>query len=226
VSLRDSWDAQADAWLRFARTPGHDRAHELVNFPPFLELLPTPGKKTLDLGCGEGRVGAELASRGHDVIGVDSSPQMVAHARERHEAVVADATALPFEDEAFDLVVAYMSLMNMEDIPAAVHECARVLEHGGRMCIAVLHPITAAGEWADDRPESAFVIERYYDKPTKVWVSDRDGIAMTFHDRCITLEEYSRAFEAGGLVVESVREIPHPWRGRIPLFLHVQVLKP
>jgi hypothetical protein len=93
------------------------------------------------------------------------------------------------------------------------------------MCIAVLHPITAAGEWTNDSAESPFVIERYYDKPTKVWVSERDGIKLTFHDRCIPLEEYSDALEAGGLLVESVREIPHPWRGRIPLFLHLRAMK-
>jgi ubiquinone/menaquinone biosynthesis C-methylase UbiE len=112
VSLRDVWDEQAEAWARFARTPGHDRAHALLNFPPFLELLPAPGRATLDLGCGEGRVGAELAQRGHHVVGVDSSPRMIELAGELHEAVVADAAALPFEDGSFDLVIAYMSLMN------------------------------------------------------------------------------------------------------------------
>jgi SAM-dependent methyltransferase len=227
VSLSEAWDEQAEAWARFARTPGHDRAHELLNFPPFLELLPPPGRATLDLGCGEGRVGAELARRGHHVVGVDSSPRMVELAGELHEAVVADAASLPFEDGSFDLVVAYMSLMNMDDIPAAVAEAARVLEPGGRLCISVLHPIAAAGTFRDpDDPDSPFVIERYFDKPTKVWVSDRAGIKMTFYDRCIPLEEYSGALEGGGLLIEQIHEIPHPRRGRIPLFLHLRAVKP
>jgi SAM-dependent methyltransferase len=125
VTLRERWDDQADKWARFARTPGHDRTHELLNFPAFLELLPPPGRATLDLGCGEGRVGAELTRRGHAVVGVDSSARMVELAREHHEAVVADAASLPFADESFDLVVAYMSLMNMDDLDAAVRESAR-----------------------------------------------------------------------------------------------------
>ncbi len=93
-SLREVWDAQAAEWGRFVRTPGHDHWYERVNLPRFLELMPPPGRATLDLGCGEGRVGPELAVRGHRVVGVDSSPRMVELAR--HEAVVADAAALPF----------------------------------------------------------------------------------------------------------------------------------
>jgi ubiquinone/menaquinone biosynthesis C-methylase UbiE len=112
VTLRKRWDEQADDWARFARTPGHDRSHENVNFPSFLELLPPPGRAALDVGCGEGRVGAELVRRGYRVTGVDSSARMVELAREQHEAVVADAAALPFADSSFDLVLGYMSLMN------------------------------------------------------------------------------------------------------------------
>ena len=220
------WEQQADAWAAFARTPGHDHAHERANFPPFLELLPSPGRRTLDLGCGEGRVGAELARRGHDVIGVDSSLRMVELAGESHDAVVADAADLPFDDGAFDLVVAYMSLMNMDDIPAATREAARVLEGGGRLCAAVLHPIAAAGEFADPAdPDSTFVIERYFDKPTKIWVSDRGGIRVTFHDRCIPLATYGRALEEAGLLIERVREIPFERQSRIPLFLHLRAVK-
>lgn len=231
MTLRDAWDEQADAWARFARTPGHDRAHSLLNFPAFLELLPPPGRATLDLGCGEGRVGAELARRGHDVVGVDSSPRMVELAQEHHPAVVADATALPFADASFDLVVAYMSLMNMDDLDGAVRESARVLESGGRLCVAVLHPVTAAGSWAGDD----FVLGDYFNGPVKIWTSDRDGIAMTFYDRPIALSRYAGAFEAAGLLIERIAE-PVPSDElrselaerlrRVPLFLHVRALKP
>ena len=79
MELREFWDGQAEAWGRFARTPGHDVYHEAFNFPAFLSLIPPPGQRTLDLGCGEGRVGAELMRRGHTVVGVDASPAMVAN---------------------------------------------------------------------------------------------------------------------------------------------------
>lgn len=234
MRLSEFWDRQADAWGRFARTPGHDIYHEGFNFPAFLSLVPPPGRRTLDLGCGEGRVGAELERRGHTVVGVDSSPAMVKMARERHEALVADAGSLPFEDGAFDLVVAYMSVMNLDDPEAGVREAARVLSRGGRFCLAVVHPLDGAGSFEDD----AFVIRgSYFEPQPKLWESERDGIHMTFYDRALPLERLFRAHEAAGLLVEAVRE-PRPpaefvranpvaeRRERIPLLLHLRAVKP
>jgi SAM-dependent methyltransferase len=234
MSLKDFWDEQAEAWGRFVRTPGHDAYHEGFNFPAFVELVPRARRRTLDLGCGEGRVGAELARRGHSVVGIDSSPAMVEMARERHEALVADAAALPFEDGAFDLVVAYMSVMNLDDPEAGVREAARVLEPGGRFCLAVVHPIDGAGEFEG----AEFVIRgSYFEPEAKTWQSDRDGIRMTFWDRSLPFERLSRACEAADLVIEALREPrpseefvrAHPLalrRLRVPLFLHMRALKP
>jgi SAM-dependent methyltransferase len=227
VTFRELWDEEAENWALWARTPGCDPAHELVNFPPFLKLLPPPGRATLDVGCGEGRVGAELERRGHHVVGVDSSPQLVKLALERHEAIVADAAELPFEDDAFDLVVAYMSLMNLDNLDGAVCEAARVLEPNGRLCVSVLHPLFAAGEWLDPGDvESPLLIRRYFDGPTKVWTSERNGVRMTYHDRVIPLSVYTGALEDAGLLLEALREIPSGRRPRIPLFLHLRLVKP
>ena len=234
MSLKQFWDDQAEAWGRFARTPGHDAYHEGFNFPAFLELVPPAGRRTLDLGCGEGRVGAALTRLGHSVVGVDSSPAMVAMAGERHEALVADAASLPFEDGTFDLVVAYMSVMNLDDPEAGIREAARVLEPGGRLCIAVVHPIDGAGTLEGGE----FVIRgSYFEPEAKLWDSDRGGIRVTFFDRALPLERLARACENAGLLVEAVRE-PCPSaefvsanplaerRRRVPLFLHLRAVNP
>jgi SAM-dependent methyltransferase len=231
MSFKALWDGQAEAWGRFARTPGHDAFHEGFNFPAFLELLPPPGRRTLDLGCGEGRVGAELARRGHSVIGVDSSPAMVELARERHVALAADAGDLPFEDDSFDLVVAYMSVMNLDDPEAGLGEAGRVLGRGGRFCMALVHPV---GGVVDD---SLAIRGSYFDPEPKTWESNRGGIRVTFRDRPLPLERLSRVLEAAGLLIESVRE-PRPsdtflvdrptaakWR-RLPFLLHLRAVKP
>ena len=74
-----------------------------------------------------------MKTRGHRVVAIDSSPTLLRYAREadpdgRYE--LADAAALPFADGSFDQVIAYNSLMDVADMPAAVHEAARVLSRG------------------------------------------------------------------------------------------------
>ncbi|HKC77611.1 MAG TPA: class I SAM-dependent methyltransferase, partial [Gaiellaceae bacterium] len=114
--LGRAWEENAAAWVEWARAPGHDsywRFHRDV----FLELVPPPVGRTLDLGCGEGRLARDLAALGHDVVGVDASPTMIAAARAAApglELHVADAAALPFADASFGLVVAFMSLQDID----------------------------------------------------------------------------------------------------------------
>jgi 2-polyprenyl-3-methyl-5-hydroxy-6-metoxy-1,4-benzoquinol methylase len=58
--------------------------------------LPSPGRLTLDIGCGEGRLARDLKELGHHVAGIDSSPSLVAAAREFDPSMdvrLADAAA-------------------------------------------------------------------------------------------------------------------------------------
>jgi SAM-dependent methyltransferase len=230
VSLRDAWDGQAAEWTRFARDPVGDRWNLSFNIPSFLELVPAPGRRTLDLGCGEGRVAAELARCGHRVVGVDSSPAMVAAASEQVEADVADAAALPYEDGAYDLVVAFMSLQDMDDPEAAVQETARVLEPGGRFCLAVPHPINLAGRFESKEPRARFVIDGSYFVPRRCEdVVERDGFRIHFVAMHRPIDAYFLMLAAAGFHVEALREPGHPtdprW-SRVPLFLHVRAVRP
>ena len=55
VDLRAAWEANAEAFVAWARKPGHD-SYWQFHCDQFLELVPKPGHSTLDLGCGEGRL--------------------------------------------------------------------------------------------------------------------------------------------------------------------------
>ncbi|MGF7121222.1 class I SAM-dependent methyltransferase [Rhodococcus sp. AG1013] len=70
-------------------------------------MLPR-GSRVLDAGCGTGRLGAELARRGHRVTAVDLDPILVAEARKHSELTVheADLATLDLPGERFDAVVA------------------------------------------------------------------------------------------------------------------------
>ena len=64
-----------------------------------LDLLdPQPGERVLDIGCGEGALTARIAARGARVLGIDSSPEMIAAAEERG----LDVRLMRAEDMAFD----------------------------------------------------------------------------------------------------------------------------
>jgi SAM-dependent methyltransferase len=229
----------ASAWARWARTPDHDSYWDYrERF--FQEIVPPPGRRTLEIGCGEGRVSRDLRARGHDLVAIDASPTLVSLAQQadrqgRYQR--ADATDLPFEDGAFDLVVAYMMLMDVEDMPAAVREAARVLQPGGRFCAGVTHPLADAGGFESREDGARFVITGSYLAPRRIEVPvERGGLAFTFTGWAYPLESYARAFESAGLVIERLREPPRPrrspertagaerWR-RIPNFLFLRCLK-
>jgi ubiquinone/menaquinone biosynthesis C-methylase UbiE len=118
--------------MRFCGEP--DAFAWKFNIPAFLELVPPAGRLTLDIGCGEGRVSRVLLERGHRVKGFDASPTLVAAARAGDppiDAVTADAAALPLEDDAADIAVAFMALQSIDDLEGAIAEAGRVLEPRG-----------------------------------------------------------------------------------------------
>lgn len=232
MNLREAWEGQAANWIRWAREPGFD-TYWRFHRQQFLSSLPSPGKLTIDIGCGEGRLTRDLAELGHRVVGVDVSPSMVAAAREADpegQYVEADAARLPFDDGVADLAIAFMSLMDMDDMPAAVAEIGRVLESGGRLVAAVVHPINSAGQFVprDGDDDAPFVIESYLERRPYIDHLERAGLSMTFSSIHFTLEDYSRALEACGFLIEQVRELyddENPrWR-RVPLFLRLTAVR-
>ena len=238
MSLKDDWEANAYAFAAWARRPGHD-SYPRFHRDQFLPLLPAPGRRTCDVGCGEGRLARDLAARGHRVVGIDASPTMVALARAADSSIpvcLGDAAALPLADGCADLVVHFMSLQDIDDLPGAVAEAARVLVNGGRLCIAIVHPLNSAGRFVSEEPDSPFVIGGSYLAPRRtVEHVERDGLEMTFHSEHRPIADYFDTLERSQFLVEALREHAVPdgcfsrprgkrWQ-RVPLFLHVRARK-
>ena len=227
--MRSAWDAQAANWVRWARTPEHDHFFWRLGLPALLELIGGPGRRTLDLACGEGRLSRVLAERGHALVGVEGSPALAAAAREAApgiEVLDGDAAAIPLPGGAVDLVVCSMAVLNFDDMDAAVREAARVLEPGGRFCFSAVHPMTSLKDGDD------YFAERTYEE-----TRTRDGITMTFTDRHRPLSAYAAALEGAGLLLQALRE-PVPDAGHVarepsaerwtrePVFLLGRAVKP
>jgi SAM-dependent methyltransferase len=227
--LAAAWEQNAANWIAWARPEGHD-SYWRFNRDLFLELVPAAPARVLDLGCGEGRFSRDLKALGYDVVGVDRSPTLVAAAREADpslEVHEADAAAMPFADRSFDIVIAFMSLQDIDDMAGAVREAARVLVDGGLLCLAVVHPLNSAGEFESRGDDAAFVIRgTYLDESYYSDRVERDGYEMEFASMHRPLEAYARALADSGFVIEDLREpktvlATRRWT-RIPLFLYIR----
>jgi ubiquinone/menaquinone biosynthesis C-methylase UbiE len=154
---RAIWEANAPAWIELSRA-GYDVCRDLVNTPTFLQVLgPVDGRRCLDLGCGEGHNTRLLAERGADVVALDISETFLQAAADADDGrgiryALGDGAELPFGTGTFDLVTAFMSLMDVADPDRTLHEVARVLRPAGTVQFSVLHPVTSSPvrRWVDD----------------------------------------------------------------------------
>jgi SAM-dependent methyltransferase len=121
-----------------------DPDYEAVVTPLLLEaLIPVPGHRYLDLGCGEGRVKRAVEGRGGVVVGVDLNEGLAGLAR---RSVVGLVEHLPFRDDACDGAYAVLVLEHLTGIGSFFDETARVVRPGGALAIVMNHPLwTATG---------------------------------------------------------------------------------
>ena len=169
--MNNGWEESAPAWLATLGAEG-DFARRFVLDRPMLERVEHSGAASvLDVGCGEGRFCRMLAARGLSPVGIDLAPALLEAARRRHPAGdyrLADAARLPFGEAAFDLVVAYLSLIDIPDLARAIAEMHRVLRPGGHLLIANLNGFFSASNpygWRTDADgASRFEIDDYSDE--------------------------------------------------------------
>jgi SAM-dependent methyltransferase len=134
ISTRDGYDRWASSY--------DGQSNQLLELeePVVREILDgLPVGVALDAACGTGRHAAYLAELGHTVIGVDSSPGMLARAREkvpRGEFREADLHELPLADDSVDLVVCAIALVHVADIAGPFREFARVLRPGRHLVVS------------------------------------------------------------------------------------------
>jgi trans-aconitate methyltransferase len=100
-------------------------------------LAPRAGERILDLGCGTGHLTAEIAARGAEVTGLDSSVSMIAQARQNYpklKFVLADASEFRFE-HPFDAVFSNAALHWMPNAGEVIECVERTLKARGRFVL-------------------------------------------------------------------------------------------
>jgi len=237
--MDNGWQASAEAWMADMGEHG-DFGRRYVLDPIMLPLaLAQSPKKALDVGCGEGRFCRMLKQSGVEVTGVDPTSKLIAAARTRDDGgtyIEAPAEQLPLPDESVDLVVSYLSLIDISDVQAGIREMARVLKPGGTLLIANLNGFNTAcveSGWIKNGTGQHlhYPVDNYLEE-RMAWIEYR-GIRIVNHHR--PLSTYMQTLLGTGLRLNHfdepapVPDAPEPKAAiyrRVPWFVVMEWLKP
>lgn len=139
--MSDGWDASAAAWVADMGEHGDFGRQHVLDAPMRARVAGRGFRTAIDVGCGEGRFCRTMAGLGIAVTGIDPTAALIEAARCRDpdgDYRLGRAEALPFADASFDLVVSYLSLIDIPDLDAGIAEMTRVLAPGGSLLIANL----------------------------------------------------------------------------------------
>lgn len=169
--MSQGWDHSAQAWIEVMGDDG-DWGRRFVLDAPMLTRVTGRGfRRAVDIGCGEGRLCRMMQAAGLTTIGIDPTATLIEQARRLDpdgDYRIAGAEALDLDDGSMDLAVAYLSLIDIPDLPRAIAEAHRVLRPGGHFLIANSHCFNTAAEpqgWTHEPDGSRrFCIDHYLDE--------------------------------------------------------------
>ena len=173
------------------------------------------GKRVLELGAGAAAAARWLDGQGADAVALDLSAGMLRHAREAAERcgvrvplVQADALALPFAGDSFDVVcTAFGAIPFVADSGAVMREVARVLKPGGKWVFSLTHPM----RWIFlDEPgeDGLLAVHPYFDRRPYV-EQGADGVP-SYVEQHRTLGDRIRELVAAGFVLTDLVEPEWP----------------
>jgi len=226
------WDAYAKFYdWENARTAGRR------DVPFWQGVTQRLGGRVLELGSGTGRITIPLAKAGVPIVGVDRSAPMLSYARRRWRRTRrpgalaltrADIRALPYEEGAFDIVVApygiLQSLIRDKDLAATLAEAHRVLAPGGRFGLDLVPdvpnwreyrrkvsltghrrpggaPITLVESVRQDREKKLTIFDHEYQEG---WGKAREVHRFTVTFRTLPVKTLIRRIERSGFTIDAV----------------------
>ena len=243
-----SWDKSGEWYTNLLEEEGSYQKEIIL---PNLERLISfkPGLKILDLGCGTGFFARAWQKKGAEIIGVDTSKEMIAIAKKsdptgNYQYGSADNLVM-VKAKSVGAITIILAMQNMEKLAMVIKECARVLVPGGSVYIVINHPCfrvprKSSWEWNAEKTTQFRRIDTYLSE-AKLAIQMHPGSnpndqTVSFHR---PLQTYFKLLGKSGLAVIRLEEwISHRQgpkgktfaaletaRKEIPLFLFLQATK-
>jgi 2-polyprenyl-3-methyl-5-hydroxy-6-metoxy-1,4-benzoquinol methylase len=147
-----SWATNADAWTGAVRNREIESRVRATDAAIVAAVADRKPQTVLDLGCGEGWLAKALAERGHQVLGVDAIPALIAQADAAGSKAafeVADygqIIASGLGGRRFDVVVCNFALFGDESVAKLLARIPDLLAPDGSFIVQTLHPVVACGD--------------------------------------------------------------------------------
>lgn len=212
------------SWEGVARWYGkhidkEDTVQDAVVLPGAERLLsPAPGKRYLDIACGEGAFTRLVAKKqGVKVAGFDASPTLIERAKRlfpHGDYAVADARkfAAKYPAASFDGASCLLAIQNIDEIGPVFADAAKVLKPGAPFVIVMNHPsfrqLRQSGwGWDENRKLQYRRVDKYlgaYDVPVQAHPGAApDVVTHSFHR---PLQAYVKALAKHGFSIVDLEE--------------------
>ncbi|MBE2240894.1 MAG: methyltransferase domain-containing protein [Caldilineaceae bacterium] len=188
IDMRTAWNQVAAHYQRRHAIPT-DSAHYGPWAPLENELRllgNVSGRRILEVGCGGGQCSIAFARQGATAAGIDPSDAQLDHARQlaAQEGVAVEfvrgaAEDLGyFADSAWDIVFSAYAFQYVADMPAALRECARVLQPQGRLVFSLDHPFRDCFFDFEENDVTLYPARSYFDHSPMTWTFSDTGVWM------------------------------------------------
>ncbi|MFN8487433.1 MAG: class I SAM-dependent methyltransferase [Caldilineaceae bacterium] len=170
------------------------------------------GQHVLELGCGGGQCCIALAKQGAYAVGIDVSDEQIAFARTLAAKELVDvhfrrgsATNLSaFQADAWDIVLSIYTFPYLDEVPACLAECYRVLRPGGQLIFSLDHPFRACFFDAEDEELALYPVRSYFDNTAMQWTFADTGV--TLETQHYTVAQWFTLLQQSGFQVQRVLE--------------------
>lgn len=203
AKIVESWGINAHPWTAAVRGGQIESRKQITDQAIVDAILSRSPSSVLDIGCGEGWLGRELATRNIPVIGVDAVPEFIEAAQ---RAGVGDFRPMSYEEIAagklkisVDVIVCNFALLGKESVEGIFRATPSLLNSQGSFIVQTLHPVITCGDlpYRDGWREGSWA-----------------GFSSDFSDPAPwyfrTLESWIKLFMNSGFWLREIHEPLHP----------------